>query len=209
MSNAITVFVDRRKVVTLRDILPEAAGLRVLFIAKAPSPDSVEAGHYFQGRQGKMFWNRLKNAGLLTLTTPFEDDSLLAHGYGLVDLARSPREPGQEPSRAEYAAGSERILELIGQYRPKIVVFVYKTVLDKIAEYRFGIQKKSQYGFNPWLDTFFGARVFVFPLPGTPCNTVEAASAMQELVIACREITEELPVPHPVASARAGRVNSL
>ncbi|MGC2324533.1 MAG: uracil-DNA glycosylase family protein [Terriglobales bacterium] len=187
MSNAITIVADHREIVTLRDILPEAAGLRVLFVARTPTPASVEAGHYFQGRQGKMFWNRLRNAGLLTATTAFEDDSLLSHGYGLIDLAKIPREHGQEPSREEYAAGAERILELIGRHRPKIVVFVYKKVLDKITAVRFGIQKKSRYGFNPWLETFFGARVFVFPLPGTPCNTVDAASAMQDLVIACQQ----------------------
>lgn len=190
MSNSITLLVDHQEVVTLRDLLPETAGLRVLFVAKTPTPASVEAGHYFQGRQGKMFWNRLKNAGLLTPSTPFEDDSLLSHGYGLVDLAKIPREHGQEPSRAEYAAGSERILELISRHRPKIVVFVYKKVLDKVTAVRFGIQKKSKYGFNPSLETFFGARVFVFPLPGTPCNTVDAASAMQELVRACRKSAE-------------------
>jgi len=187
MTNVISILVDQREVLTLRDILPETAGLRVLFVAKAPTPASVQTGHYFQGRQGKMFWNRLKNAGLLAPTTSFEDDSLLSHGYGLIDLSKVPRQYGEEPTRAEYAHGAERILELVNQHRPKVVVFVYKRVLDKIAEFKFGIRKKSSYGFNSWLEPFFGARVFVFPLPGTPCNTLIAASAMQELVTACWE----------------------
>jgi len=190
MTNAISMLVDNREVVTLRDILPETAGLRILFVAKTPTPASVQTGHYLQGRQGKMFWNRLKNSGLLTPTTTFEDDSLLSHGYGLIDLSKIPRQYGEEPTRAEYANGAQRILDLVKQHRPKVVVFVYKRVLDKIAEFRFGIRKKSQYGFNPWLETFFGARVFVFPLPGTPCNTLQAASAMRDLVSACRESPE-------------------
>ena len=63
--NSITILVEGREVRTLRDILPASPGLHVLFVAKTPAPASVEEGHYFQGKQGRMFWNRLKNYDLL------------------------------------------------------------------------------------------------------------------------------------------------
>ena len=50
---------------TLADILPYNGNLDILFIAKTPATVSVEAGHYFQGRQGTMFWNRLSEYNIL------------------------------------------------------------------------------------------------------------------------------------------------
>jgi G:T/U-mismatch repair DNA glycosylase len=98
--NAITVVINGQEVRTLRDILPETPGLRVLFVAKTPAPGSVELGHYFQGVQGRLFWKLMKQYGLLRPTTDFEDDSLLDHGYGLTDIAKLPRPFDQEPSQA-------------------------------------------------------------------------------------------------------------
>jgi G:T/U-mismatch repair DNA glycosylase len=74
VGNQVIIKVEGQEIVTLRDILPAKLGLRVLFVAKTPAPYSVEVGHYFQGRQGTMFWSILKRHGLLTPTTEFEDD---------------------------------------------------------------------------------------------------------------------------------------
>src|SRR6185295_7845734 len=49
-------------VVTLADLPPLRDGL--LFIGLNPSPVSVEAGHYHQGRLGRTFWRRLMLAGV-------------------------------------------------------------------------------------------------------------------------------------------------
>lgn len=184
--NAVTLVTEGQDVRTLRDLLPETPGLRVLFIAKTPAPESVEIGHYFQGKQGRSFWRMLKEYGLLRPTTDFEDDSFLDHEYGITDIAKIPRPFGQEPSAAEYEAGSHRILKLIRIHRPKVVVFVYKKVLDEVNRLEFGIEKKSNYGFNPSLEPDFRARIFAFPLPGTPCTRVEATRAMQELAMCVR-----------------------
>lgn len=51
----------------------------------------------------------------------------------------------------------------------------------------FGITAKSNYGFNPHLDEFFKSKVFMFPMPGTPCKREVAAKAMCELKIALRK----------------------
>ncbi|WP_432263353.1 uracil-DNA glycosylase family protein [Cupriavidus sp. TMH.W2] len=179
--NSTTVSVDGLEFRTLRDILPERPGLKVLFVAKTPAPVSVDAGHYFQGKHGKAFWNRLMEYGLFNPTTKFEDDSLLDHGFGITDIVKLPRSYGSEPSRAEYVAGMDRILEVIRAHRPSVIVFVYKGVLDKFLLHRFDIRRKSAYGFNPDLEEHFGARVFAFPLPGTPCTAAQAVAAMNDL----------------------------
>jgi uracil-DNA glycosylase len=184
--NSIDITVDGRSVRTLRDILPEKPGLQVLFVAKTPAPQSVKAGHYFQGRQGQMFWNLLREYGVLTPTTEFQDDSLLDHEYGLTDIVKVPRAFGNEPSDAEYRAGLERILGLIRVHRPKVVVFVYKRVLDQILRLGFGISAKATYGFNPAVGAHLGTGVFAFPLPGTPCTAAQAIVAMNELAKVCR-----------------------
>jgi len=54
-----TIEIDGGPVKTLLDIVPQRGPLRMLIIAKTPAPVSVEAGHYFQGAQGRMFWNSL------------------------------------------------------------------------------------------------------------------------------------------------------
>lgn len=179
--NSITIVVNGRDVRTLQDILPNQPGLKALFVAKTPAPKSVAAGHYFQGQQGRMFWNRLIKYGILQPTTTYEDGSLLVHGFGLTDIVKVPRHFGNEPSIGEYEAGIDRILELIRVHQPKVLVFVYKRVLDQILKLRGLAEWKSEYGFNPDLDVHFGCRVFVFPLPGTPCTREHAHTAMQSL----------------------------
>jgi uracil-DNA glycosylase len=179
--NQTTVFSKGQELRTLRDILPVTPGLHVLFVAKTPAPRSVEAGHYFQGRHGTSFWNKLKTNGLLAPTTEFEDDSLLEHGYGLTDIVKVPHAYREEPSDQEYLDGLPRILELIRIHHPKVVVFVYKGVLDNIIRLQFESAKASVYGFNQYLESDFGTRVFAFPLPGTPCTTEQARLAMRDL----------------------------
>ena len=180
-NNSITIVVEGRKIRTLCDILPSEPGLQMLFVAKTPAPKSVAAGHYFQGRQGRMFWNKLIQYDVLRPTTRFEDDSLLSHGFGITDIVKVPHDFGREPSNEEYASGIVRTLELVKIHQPKIVVFVYMRVLDKILKLHFNIHEKSAYGFNPKFEGRFGTRVFVFPMPGTPCASEEAEIAMRAL----------------------------
>jgi len=171
------------EVETLADILPEnGAPLRVLFIAKTPAPVSVAAGHYFQGRQGKAFWNKLAEYSILKVPEgEFEDDHLLENEYGITDVVKVPRAYGNEPCDKEYRSGSEHIMNLIKTHSPKVLFFVYKRVLYQILELGFDIKEKSSYGFNPHLESEFGAKVFVFPMPGTPCRKETARQFMVEL----------------------------
>lgn len=101
--------------------------------------------------------------------------------YGITDIVKVPQSFGNEPSNKEYNEGLKRILNLINVYKPKVICFVYKKVLDQILKLGFLRKDKSKYGFNPELENDFRTKVFVFPMPGTPYNSGLAHSSMLEL----------------------------
>ena len=78
----------------------------------------------------------------------------------------------------DYRSRSQNLIRI---HHPKVVVFVYKGVLDNIIRLQFESAKATAYGFNQYLESDFGTRVFAFPLPGTPCTTEQASIAMREL----------------------------
>lgn len=165
----------------LKDLLPQKGSVKMLIIGKTPAPVSVRVGHYYQGKQGKMFWNMLKKYNLLVVPdNNYEDDYLASHRYGITDIVKYPYEYGNEPSNDEYRQGVERIRTLNTQSHPEVLMFVYKAVLDKILK-TINIEPKTDYGFNTIYDHVFGSRVFVFPMPGTPCTKDKQVAVMQEL----------------------------
>lgn len=174
--------IDDSDVVTLADVIPSDQPLRMLIVGKAPTPVSVGAGHYFQGRQGRMFWRRLKEYGLLSVPAgDYEDEALALQGFGITNIVKRPHEAGGEPTEAEYRAGADRLFGLLRDTRPRIILFVYKRSLDRLIRARFGKAIDTVYGFNPALEEAFGARVFAFPMPGTPCTAERARLAMLDL----------------------------
>ncbi len=87
-----------------------------------------------------MFWNKLKDYKIINVPFgEFEDEYLLEHRYGITDIVKKPRGYGNEPSDEEYKAGLNNILNLIKLHRPKVIVFVYKKVLDQILKFGFNI----------------------------------------------------------------------
>lgn len=166
MNHRITIQTNGQSFETFEDILPKEdnATLNMLIIGKTPAPDSVKTGHYFQGRNGKSMWNKLEEYGILVKKTAYHDDSLLSNGIGITDIAKVPRLTGNEPSIMEYMEGKERVMEIIYKFKPKVVFFVYKPVLEHLSPF----YAKIDYGFNDHLkDNFNGCRPFLFPMPGT------------------------------------------
>jgi len=185
VGHQVSIMVGDREVATLADILPDAGPMRMLIVGKTPAPVSVAAGHYFQGRHGQLFWGKLREHGILGVAAgEYEDDALVAHGLGITDVVKEPRPFGQEPSADEYRAGVERLLATVARLRPRVVLFVYKRALDQVLAFAIGRATKGQYGFNPDLDSLFGARVFAFPMPGTPVRREAIRLHMQELAAA-------------------------
>jgi TDG/mug DNA glycosylase family protein len=120
-----TVVVDGKAVETLADLPPLRD--RLLFVGLNPSPVSVEAGHYHQGRLGHTFWKRLMTAGVIPRTTAIEaaDDALMAAGHGITDLLKVPT-ARDEATDADLTAGVGPLWQKIAIWRPAAVVFVYK-----------------------------------------------------------------------------------
>ena len=120
-----TIVLDGVVTETLADLPPLRD--RLLFVGLNPSPVSVEAGHYHQGRLGRTFWRRLMLAGILPPATPVEtaDDALVTAGHGITDLIKTVS-PRDEATVAALTAGVGPLWQKIALWRPAAVVFVYK-----------------------------------------------------------------------------------
>lgn len=120
-----TLTIGGRAVETLADLPPERGGL--LFVGLNPSPVSVAAGHYHQGRLGLRFWRRLGQAGIIPPETPLDaaDDALVAAGHGISDLRKEPS-ARDIAGDAELTAGVGPLWQKIALWRPGAVVFIYR-----------------------------------------------------------------------------------
>ena len=124
-SHRTTIVVDGRSVETLADLPPLRN--RLLFVGLNPSPVSVAAGHYHQGRLGRTFWRRLMTASILPRNTHVEtaDDALMAAGHGITDLLKVPS-PRDTASDDALRAGVGTLWQKIAIWRPAATVFIYK-----------------------------------------------------------------------------------
>jgi TDG/mug DNA glycosylase family protein len=131
-SHRATLAIDGKPVETLADLPPLRD--RLLFVGLNPSPVSVSAGHYFQGRLGRMFWERLMVAQILPRDTEIEtaDDALVAVGHGLTDLLKVPSKR-DTASDTTLRAGVGPLWQKIAIWRPAAVVFVYKRAAEIAA----------------------------------------------------------------------------
>jgi len=127
-----TVEIDGVAVDTLDDLPPLRD--RLLFVGLNPSPVSVEAGHYFQGRLGRAFWRRLMTAQILPPDTEIEtaDDALVAAGHGITDLLKLPS-PRDEATDGVLQAGVGPLWHKVSVWRPAAVVFVWKRAAEIVA----------------------------------------------------------------------------
>jgi TDG/mug DNA glycosylase family protein len=128
----ITIVADGRPIETLADLPPLRN--RLLFVGLNPSPVSVEAGHYHQGRLGRTFWRRLMTATILPPDTSVEaaDDALTAAGHGITDLLKLPT-PRDVATDGELTAGVGPLWQKIAIWRPGAIVFIYKHAAEIAA----------------------------------------------------------------------------
>jgi TDG/mug DNA glycosylase family protein len=161
-----TIVIDGRPIETLADLPPLRD--RLLFVGLNPSPVSVEAGHYHQGRLGRAFWGRLMVATILPADTPIDtaDDALVAAGHGITDLLKVPT-ARDDASDATLTAGVGPLWQKIAIWRPAAIVFVYK----RAAEVAAGRRLEEKWGQLHGV-ALAGRPCFLMPGPYAPANEV-------------------------------------
>ena len=162
-----TIEIDGQPVETLADLPPERD--RLLFVGLNPSPVSVAAGHYFQGRLGRAFWARLIQATILPAGTEIAtaDDALVAAGHGITDLRKSPS-PRDDATDRQLREGVGPLWQKVAIWRPAAVVFVWKRAAEAAAGRRLT---------EPWGQlagvALSGRPCFLMPGPYAPTKEVE------------------------------------
>jgi TDG/mug DNA glycosylase family protein len=130
--NNETSDVSGDSVVTLKDLLKP--GLRAIFVGINPSPVSVEAGHYYQGRLGQRFWSRLATVGIVRdLSAGVEDDIAFEQGLGFTDIVKRPTARSSDISDSELFIGAPTLASRIEVARGALVIFVFKRAFDASA----------------------------------------------------------------------------
>jgi TDG/mug DNA glycosylase family protein len=180
-SHRTTLVIDGSPVETLADLPPLRD--RLLFVGLNPSPVSVAAGHYFQGRLGQTFWQRLIVAQILPHGTPIEtaDDALVAAGHGVTDLLKRPTARDTATDDV-LRAGVGPLWQKIAIWRPAAVVFVYKRGAEIAAGRSLA---------EPW-----GQLVGV-ALSGRPCFLMPGPYAASEQVAAALNFFRNLGASLP------------
>ena len=175
----LTIDIDGEPVETLADLPPLRD--RLLFVGLNPSPVSVTAGHYHQGRLGRTFWRRLMTAGVLPATTDIEtaDDALMAVGHGITDLLKVPT-PRDEATDAALTAGVGPLWQKIAIWRPAAIVFIYK----RAASISAGRDLAEPWGHLPGV-ALAGRPCVLMPGPYAPVEQVdEGLNFVRNLVAA-------------------------
>jgi TDG/mug DNA glycosylase family protein len=162
-----TIDVDGQPVETLADLPPLRD--RLLFVGLNPSPVSVDAGHYHQGKLGQTFWRRLIRATILPADTPLEsaDDALVAAGHGITDLLKVPT-ARDEAADAVLTTGVGPLWQKIAIWRPAAIVFVYKRGAEIAAGRRLDETWGQLHGV-----ALAGRPCFLMPGPYAPRGEVD------------------------------------
>jgi len=180
-----TILLDDVEIATLADLPPRRDGL--LFVGLNPSPVSVDAGHYHQGRLGQRFWRRLMHAGIIPVGTEIAaaDDALVAAGHGITDLRKLPT-ARDEATDEELREGVGPLWRKIALWRPGAVVFIYK----RAAEVAAGRALSESWGRLPGV-ALAGRPCFLMPGPYASTEGVDEGLNL------LRNLAASLPVDRP------------
>jgi len=153
----------RRGMDTLSDRATKAGG--ILLVGINPAPQSVKAGHYYQGRLGRRMWQRLARIGLLANAMPgAEDDAFAAMGHGLTDVVKRPTGSASELGRDEIRAGVEDLRKKVISWKPRLILFAFKQAARAVTGANFPP------GAGP---AFEGVPTFLLSGPYSPRSTAE------------------------------------
>ena len=128
MSHRVTEDWMGKQVETLEDLL--RPGLRAICVGINSAPASVRAGHYYQGRLGQGFYERLRKAGLLPVSSGWEDDLAFEHGIGFTDIVKRSTAKAAEVRPAEFEYGRGLLREKVEAASPGLVIFTFKKTAE-------------------------------------------------------------------------------
>jgi TDG/mug DNA glycosylase family protein len=98
----------------------------ILLVGINPSPVSVAAGHYYQGRLGQRLWARLRRVRLLDDAAGGWDDAFVAAGNGLTDLVKRPTARADALTPFELSAGRSALAAKVREWRPGMILFAFR-----------------------------------------------------------------------------------
>jgi double-stranded uracil-DNA glycosylase len=95
-----------------------APGLKVLFCGINPGLYTAAVGHHF-ARPGNRFWPALHKAGFTPRQfSPFEEEELLNHGYGIINIVEHATARADELSAEELARGGAVLEDKVRTFKP-------------------------------------------------------------------------------------------
>jgi double-stranded uracil-DNA glycosylase len=106
----------------VRDLV--APGLKILFCGINPGRYSSAAGHHFAG-PGNRFWPTLHAAGFTPrLLRPWEDEELLALGFGITNLVSRTTATADSLTKEELRGGAEILRRKVHRFQPRMLAVV-------------------------------------------------------------------------------------
>lgn len=126
------ITVDGREVTTLKELL--RPGLRIVVVGINPSPVSVRAGHYYQGRLGRRFWQRFQHIGAAAnLPRGGEDEEAFRQSVGFADLVRYPTPNARTIGQRELAAALPDLRRRVHPTGCRRLLFVFRAARNAAA----------------------------------------------------------------------------
>ncbi len=164
----------------------------ILLVGINPTPVSVAAGHYYQGRLGKRLWGRLRGLEALNKGSgTWEDDEFVAAGNGLTDLVKRPTGAANQLSAEELATGRTALVANVRGWRPGLLLFAFRPPAEAL------LGKSIASGRGP---DFEGVPTFLLSPPYAPRQV--AAAIDVGLLAVIRDLrTQHGPPgadPHPL-----------
>jgi double-stranded uracil-DNA glycosylase len=135
-----------------------APNLDVLFCGINPGTYSAAVGHHFAG-PGSRFWITLRDSKLTPrLYSAFEEDQLLALGYGITNIVPRASTTADDLSPDELRAGGKRLRKLVFQYQPRFLAFL------GFVAYRTAFKQPKAIG-GLQLETIGATQIWLLPNP--------------------------------------------
>lgn len=131
-----------------------------MIVGLNPAPDSVAAGHYYQGRVGQRQVRRLVDAGMFDVSPGelFFEEAAVRVGVGLSDLVKRPTGREGGVMAAERSFGRGLLESELAARNVELVICVFRHPVEALLSSSDGLGYQAR-------RTSWGARVFRLPGP--------------------------------------------